>query len=220
MQNTTDDKFVKHLPCENCGSSDGVALYESGNTWCFVCKKFSKGNEMEDPSPIRTVISNSMTKGAYAPLDDRKITVDTCKAYDVTVTYNNGAIFQHIYPYHDEHGNHLGNKVRTVPNKTFKSEGQMQSCTLFGQKTFAKRGKYISICEGELDAMDCYQMFGSKWPCVSVKSASSAVKDCKNSLDYLNKFENIVLCFDNDSAGHKAATQVAELFEPNKCKIV
>ena len=140
-----DDKFVRHLPCENCGSSDGVALYESGNTYCFVCEKLTKGNEMEDAAPIHTVHSNSMSKGNFAALDDRRLTLDTCKTYGVTVTHNNGQVFQHIYPYHDEQGNHLGNKVRTVQNKTFRSEGQMQSCTLFGQKAFAQRGKYITV---------------------------------------------------------------------------
>tara|TARA_R110000751_G_scaffold858_3_gene2887 strand:- start:605 stop:2248 length:1644 start_codon:yes stop_codon:yes gene_type:complete len=220
MMQENDDKFVKHLPCEDCGSSDGVALYESGNTYCFVCETLTKGNQMEDSSPIRTVISNSMTKGSLSALDDRKITLDTCKTYGVNVTHNNGQVFQHIYPYHDAQGVHLGNKVRTVANKTFRSEGQMQSCTLFGQKAFGQRGKFITVCEGELDAMACYQMFGSKWPSVSVKSASSAYKDCQKSLDYLNKFDNVVVCFDNDKAGREAADKVAQLFEPNKCKIV
>ena len=148
-----DDKFVRHLPCEECGSSDGLALYESGNTYCFVCEKLTKGNTMEDSSPIRTVITNTMTNGNFVALDDRKITLDTCKTYNVTATQNNGQVFQHIYPYYDEQGSHLGNKVRTVANKTFRSEGQMQSCTLFGQKFFSQRGKFITVCEGELDAL-------------------------------------------------------------------
>ena len=61
MMQEKDDKFVKHLPCEECGSSDGLALYESGNTYCFVCLTLTKGNQMEDSSPIRTVISNNMS---------------------------------------------------------------------------------------------------------------------------------------------------------------
>jgi twinkle protein len=62
---------------------------------------------------------------------------------------------------------------------------------------------------------------GSKWPVVSIKNgAASAVDNCKQSLEYLNKFENIVLCFDNDKPGREASKLVAQLFEPNKCKIV
>jgi twinkle protein len=68
--------------------------------------------------------------------------------------------------------------------------------------------------------MATYQIFGSKWPCVSVKSSSSALTDCKKNFKYLNSFNTIVLCFDNDSVGRKSANKVASIFEPHKCKIV
>ena len=64
-------------------------------------------------------------------------------------------------------------------------------------------------------------MFGSKWPVVSVRNgAASAVSEVKRNLDYLNTFTNIVLCFDSDSQGQKAAKQIANLIEPGKCKIM
>ena len=64
-------------------------------------------------------------------------------------------------------------------------------------------------------------MMGSKWPCVSLKNgAASAVANCKQSFEYLDQFDNIVLCFDNDQAGKKAAQELVQLFEPNKCKIM
>lgn len=62
---------------------------------------------------------------------------------------------------------------------------------------------------------------GSKWPCVSIKrGASSAVKDIKENLEYVESFENIVICFDNDNAGKKAAKQVASILKPGKAKIM
>jgi twinkle protein len=39
-------------------------------------------------------------------------------------------------------------------------------------------------------------------------------------MDYLNSFDNVILCFDNDKAGREAANKVAALFEPNTCSIV
>jgi twinkle protein len=171
-------------------------------------------------SPIKTVYTSQLTSGQVTGIPDRKISADTCKAFGVTTLVNNGAIFKHIYPYHDTSGSQIANKIRTVQNKQFLAEGNMKDAVLFGRKNFSAKGKYITITEGELDAMAAYQMFGSKWPCVSVKSSSSAVSDCKNSFDYLNSFENIILCFDNDPAGNKAAEKVAGLFEPHKCKIV
>ena len=58
---------------------------------------------------------------------------------------------KHIYPYFDINNSHVANKVRLVDNKAFHSEGALQNATLFGQNKF-KGGKYLTICEGEVDA--------------------------------------------------------------------
>ena len=64
-------------------------------------------------------------------------------------------------------------------------------------------------------------MLGSKWPVLSIKSgAQGALKDVKANYEYLNGFDKIVVCFDNDEHGRKAANQVAQVFEPNKCLIM
>ena len=69
--------------------------------------------------------------------------------------------------------------------------------------------------------MSAYQMLGSKWPVVSIMNgAASALQNCKKSFEYLNKFDTVVLCFDNDEPGKESARKVAQLFEPNKCKVV
>jgi twinkle protein len=55
---------------------------------------------------------------------------------------------------------------------------------------------------------------------VSIRNgASAALKDCKAQYEYLDSFESIVICFDADEVGQKAAKEVAELFG-NKVKIV
>ena len=214
-------KFLRHTSCDKCGSSDANAVYDDGTTWCFSCETYGSEDNMEAAgSPIKNVYTTNLSSGQVTALHDRKISTDTCKSYGVTTLNNNGNIFKHIYPYHDESGNKIANKIRTVQNKAFLSEGNMSGAVLFGRKHFSAKGKYITITEGELDAMAAYQMFGSKWPCVSVKSSSSALTDCKKSFDYLNSFENIIICFDNDTQGQKASEKVAGLFEPHKCKIV
>jgi len=55
-------------------------------------------------------------------------------------------------------------------------------------------------------------MTGSKYPCVSITGAAAGLKDCKSSYEFLDSFANIVVCFDGDKAGQKAALEVAELF--------
>jgi twinkle protein len=222
-----ESKFLTHIPCENCGSSDGNSLYDDGHQYCFVCESFiskTEGDKMPEEhtqkAPIQGVYTNILSKGILSSIPDRKLNVATCKSYGVTVEKTNEAVTKHIYPYYNSDRKHIGNKTRVVATKEFRSEGNISDGTLFGQNNFDPVGKYITVTEGELDAMSAYQMFGSKWPCVSVKSSSSALTDCKKNFKYLNSFNTIVLCFDNDTTGRNAANKVAAIFEPHKCKIV
>ena len=59
-------------------------------------------------------------------------------------------------------------------------EGNITEATLFGQNLFTGGGKYITITEGEVDAMSAYELLGSKWACVSIKTGQVALRDCKS----------------------------------------
>lgn len=110
-------------------------------------------------------------------------------------------------------------KIRSRTGKVFSSTGSLTSETgyLFGEDRFPKgSAKAITITEGELDALSVFDMFGGKYPVVSVSSASSARSDCAKSFDYLNSFDKIYLCFDSDEPGRRAKQQVAGLFDFNK----
>ena len=41
----TESEFVRHMPCDNCGSSDANSLYTDGHTFCFVCEHRTGGND-------------------------------------------------------------------------------------------------------------------------------------------------------------------------------
>ena len=60
--------------------------------------------------------------------------------------------------------------------------------------------------------MSAYELLGSKYPVVSVRSASSAVKDCKKNFEWIDSYTNIVLAFDMDTPGQDAAKAIADLF--------
>ena len=159
--------------------------------------------------------------GTISAIQDRRISMDTAKRFGVTVEHDaSGSITKHHYPYYSQEGDKVvGTKVRGVADKSFYATGDMQSAGLFGQQTFAAGGKYITITEGEIDAMAAYEMNGG-FPAVSIRSgANSAVKDIKASLEYLETFDNVVICFDNDEAGRKAAQEVLPLFSPRKAKV-
>jgi len=210
-------KFMKHVPCEHCGSSDGSSLYDDGHQYCHVCHKYTAGGEESITSVSRptTKVFQMKQTGEAKAIVDRGISRETCEYFGVTQADN-----KHYYPYFDETGLKVAQKVRSVANKQFSIEGNFTNATLFGQNLFQKNGKYITIVEGELDALASYQMTGSKWPTVSIRNgASAALKDCKAQYEYLDSFEAIVICFDGDEPGQKAAKEVAELFG-NKVKIV
>lgn len=215
-------KFIKHAACEHCGSSDGSSLYDDGHQYCHVCHEYTRGdNELQivstyQQTPTKTTKVFQMKQtGEVKAIVDRGISRDTCEYFGVTQ-----ADGRHYYPYFDEQGQKVAEKIRSVENKTFSIAGNFNKAVLFGANLFPKGGKYITIVEGELDALASYQMTGSKWPTVSIRNgASAAVKDCKAQYEYLDSFESIVLCFDADEPGQKAAKEVAELFG-NKVKIV
>ena len=118
-------------------------------------------------------------------------------------------------------GTPTGTKVRIVDNKSFYATGEFGNVGLFGQQAFKGGGKYVTITEGEADALAVHEMFDGKWPVVSIRSgASGASKDIKENLEWLESFDNVCICFDNDKAGQEAAKSVLDLFTPNKAKNV
>ena len=222
---TVESTFVQHEACPSCASSDNLARYSDGHAVCFSggCNHYEHGNgQIGQPVNKKPARSLEMT-GVVAAITDRRISQDTAKRYGVTVEYGtDGKISKHHYPYHHKDtGNAIGTKVRIVDNKSFYATGGFDDSGLFGQQAFKAGGKYITITEGEADALAVNEMFDGKWPVVSIRSgAAGAAKDIKANLEWLESFENVVICFDNDKAGQEAAKSVLDLFTPNKAKNV
>jgi len=144
-------------------------------------------------------------------LPHRGLTIETLKFYNIQTT-GRGDTASVIFHYHKN-----GSKIRGLNKKEFKCEGDMKNAGLFGQQLFNPgQGSAITICEGEYDAASAYQMLGSKYPSVSVRSASTARGDCERGHSFINSFDKIYLCFDNDIPGQLATRQVAILFDVNK----
>ena len=219
--------FVKtHLPCPDCGGSDPAALNEDGSMYCFSCDKLTPAPRDHHPSPqpieFKTYKNNSMntSDGSFNELTDRGISLSTAKKYGVKSVLNSkGEVDTHIYPYYNV--NEIGAYKLRDANKTFYWQGSSAGTGLFGQQLFQESGKFITITEGECDAMAAYELLGSKYPVVSLKNgAAGGVRDVKASLEFLEKFEKIVINFDNDSPGREAARKVARLFTPGKALIL
>lgn len=224
MQTTSQTKFLRHESCDSCGSSDAKAIYSDGSSYCFACKTAIRANSAVSASTEGKVLpmTNKAVVGQIRPISgdfrsipERGITKATCEAYGVLQTG-----IEHYYPFTDAKGAETAYKIRVVPDKQFRSQGNIKEALLFGQAMWNKGGKFVTIVEGELDALAAYQMMGSKYPVVSIKNgAQSAVKDCQAQYEWLDSFETIVLAFDADDVGREAAAGVAELFG-SKVKIM
>jgi twinkle protein len=217
-------KFLRHEGCPECGSSDGLAIYED-NENCFVCpyhKNYGEDN-IADKHEVRHAADRNLTpvpQQDQIAIKDRGISAGAVNKYKVTVNTNPESPVGHVYPYYDEAGSHVANKVRRKGEKAFFWEGDVGAGLLFGQQLFPAGGRAITIVEGECDALAGFQLTGSKYPCVSVKSSSEAKRNCVDNFEYLNSFEKIVVCMDNDDPGQKAANQIAQLFAPGKVHIL
>ncbi len=160
--------------------------------------------------------------GAYGELTDRGISEKTATKFGVKIVKDrNNKVVQHIYPYFN--GTEIvGTKTRYVDNKNFSCNGTFEGTGLFGEQLYRNTGgKYLTITEGECDAMAVNELFQGKWAVVSVKrGASSAVKDIRESIEFVESFENVIIAFDNDKAGKEAAKSVARILKPGKAKIL
>ena len=210
-------KSNTHQPCSNCGSSDAKAYYENGS-YCFNCLKRDPNERIGEvvnsntQPKVQTEIKYDFTQG-HRTILDRGLSRETCERYNCIREGDNV-----VYGYTNDNGEIIAYKVRTK-DKDFRTGGDWKNGQLYGQHLFNKGGKFVTITEGEYDAMACYQMFGSRYPVVSVKNGGgSALKDARKSYEWLNSFDNIVICMDNDEVGNKATKQLAELFG-SKAKI-
>ena len=190
-------KWIKHIPCDHCGSSDANSVYSDGHQYCSVCNHYNPPTEVEikTTNPFLKIIP---IPEKFDGLPDRGISAETAKRYGVS--YYPDGDFVHTYPYFDADGNHIANKSR-LRTKDFRWQGDAKRATLFGQQLFPKgSARAITLVEGECDALAAYEMQGSRYPVVSVHSAGQAPRNCADNFEYLNSFESIVVCFDRDEA--------------------
>ena len=223
MEDTTWHKLKQ--PCPLCNSSDAVGINKDGSAKCFSCGEFMPNYEQACNGKTMTTTTetkqpDSVSEGNFIALTDRKISQATAKKYSVKAVQDlKGQVIKHFYPYYNGH-ELSATKCRNSLTKDFFVQGSYNETGLFGQQLF-KGGKYVTITEGECDAMAAYELLGSKWAVVSIKrGAQGAVRDIKESLEFFDDFENVIVAFDNDKAGKEAAVKVARLFKPGKARIL
>lgn len=205
-------KLLRMGQCPRCAeegrdaSGDNLAFYAEGDPYCFAGHGFITVDNQEQKEEM------DEENYTYQYLAQRGISREAMEYYGVETKVNSsGSPVGLGFPY----GSYT--VVRSLPDRAFKTVGDSSSPALFGKDKFnAGSAKAITITEGAMDALSIFECLGRKYPSVAVRSASTARQDCVRDYNYLNSFENIYICFDNDGPGQDAARDVSQLFDVNK----
>jgi twinkle protein len=216
--------FIEHRSCGDCGSSDALAVYEDGSTFCFSCEKATQSESGKDPEWTEEHRPTSQTdvtflEGSFQPLTKRGLTVTTCRKFNYHVSKLSGTPVQ-VANYFDKGGRLTAQHLR-FPSKDFRWIGNPRIVQLFGQSIWKSFGKRLIITEGEIDAMSISQVQGNKWPVCSIPSGvNSAAKYIKKQLEYVCSFDEVILAFDDDEPGQNAIEECAKLLPPGKVRVM
>lgn len=215
------DTCIAKEPCPKCGSTDNLARYDDGHAHCFTpgCE-YWEGADSEDFTKGATTAKPKgglIADWEVQAISKRNLSEDTCKKWKYGIADYKGKKVQVANYFRD--GALVAQKVR-FPQKDFVMLGDGKNAPLFGQHLWRDGGRFLTITEGEIDAMSVSQILGHKWPVVSLPNgAQSAVKSIKREYEWVSQFEKVVLMFDNDEAGEDAVQKVAALLPPGKVKI-
>ena len=208
-------EFSHHEPCPGCNSSDGLARYKDGSAHCFACKNYNERSGSEAVEQVEQTPKDwTPIVGEYVDLPKRGLTKATLSHW----RYEVGDGCQ-IANYYDPSTRELVcQKIRRA-GKQFSVNGMGKHPPFYGQWLWPG-GKYLTITEGEIDALSMSQAFEHKWPVVSLPNgAQSAATAVADHYEWLDRFERIILMFDQDKPGREAVETIAPLLPPGKACI-
>ena len=226
----TSNCVKRHQPCDDCGSSDALAVYDDGHTYCFSCTKYTappRGSNMgaeviefTDRDTIESV--GAISSYRSYPISTRNLRQEVVDHFNVKMSVDeDGMPEAHYYPY-TRKDKLVAYKKRTLP-KDFSVIGNFAGIELFGQQqAMESGGSKLIITEGELDclavAQAMYERYDRYSSVVSIPSASH-VKTILDNREFIKKYKEVILMFDQDDAGEKAVEQAAKIIGAERIKV-
>lgn len=238
--------FVRHEACPKCNSSDGFAIYaDEGGGFCFVCghtkpskeymEKNGFGYEWKEEDGMGLEFNEEIHNRIKADtgLDSkgyRGIRTDISKYFGVRYQYseNDGSVTKTLYPCTKNY-EISGYKVRNHPKDFRGAFGETgKDCDLFMQFRFKTHAGICVITAGEVDCLSAYMLLKTqhkdkKFDEIAVVSPTigetGASKQIQKQYAFLNQFKKIIVMFDQDEAGRKAAEEVCKVLPKGKAYI-
>ncbi|HDR8957048.1 toprim domain-containing protein [Burkholderia vietnamiensis] len=145
----------------------------------------------------------------------RGITAETVQAFKVA-EQTNGPKTHIVFPYL-RGGELINAKYRNIADKKdMRQEAGAEPC-LFGWNLIDPAQRVVAIAEGEIDAMTLHQV---GIPALSVNAGAGNHQWIDSDWERLERFSEILLCYDNDEAGRKGAQEVANRLGIERCRVV
>lgn len=235
-------------PCNRCGSKDNFHWYgEDRGGYCWGCdftipsleRRMQNADFSEedtwDVAEFNEEDHEKLKKNtSFNPKNFRGLREDVCKYFGVRHEYSpeTGELLRQYYP-NTKEGKFSGYKVRGIP-KTFSVLGEVDNeCELVGQFRFTNsNSKMCLLVAGEVDLLSAYQMLrdyseskgsGGYEP-IPVVSPSTGENGCVSQIKaqyaWFDRFDKIIVCFDNDAVGKKAAEKVTKCLPKGKAYIM
>lgn len=205
-----------------CGRDGFYEKIEEGNRsdWEGVRHEHRELTDAEREAALAEVLELPMME-----LKSRGIRRDVAERYGVRVglSSTNREPISHFYP-KEKDGVVVAFKVRSLDPKYFYAVGSGSGCDFFGMSQ-ARLGDVYSgklfVFEDELSAMSGYQALVDsskstyKPACVSLPDgAGSAASAFARNRQFVENFQDIVICMDNDEAGDDAVNKIRAMY-PN-----
>ena len=233
-------KCIEKLP-HSCGSRRGLQVFENDeggyNGYCFSCNTFIPDPYQDKPAGYKPVAIRkskeeveqevaAISRYKTVDLPERKLNKESLEYFNVKVGLSevDGETPQiHYYPYTKD-GELVGWKCRHIATKDMWGMGNTSDVDLFGWDKAIQTGqKKLIITEGELDSVAFYQIYKESQKFTQYADQSPAVvslphgagaagKDIAKLAGKINKyFKEVVLAFDMDDPGQKAAEEVLKI---------
>lgn len=159
--------------------------------------------------------AKSPTNAVHGWLTSRGLNETTIAAFRIAELQRGESTYA-IFPYLRD-GEYINGKYRNVAQKKdMRQEGGAEPC-LFGWHLVEPKARRVAICEGEIDAMTLHQV---GVPALSVNAGAGNHQWIDNDWERLERFSEILLCYDNDEAGKKGVREVANRLGADRCRVV
>lgn len=230
-----DEQGLESGFCFGCGfcipSTEALAEKKK-HTGIKTKPSFKEEEQKESLKLTKEIITEEKAKEIKQECvftDFRDVRADTAKSFGVRYRIDEeDNITEQLYPCTFE-GTLSGYKVREIPKNFYSIGATGAECQMFGEFKFNRGGKYVIITEGELCCLSAYQMLkdynvsrGNDYEVATVSPTTGAnsQKQIANRYKFFDTFDNIILAYDNDEAGQKAAEKVIKVLPKGKVKIM